>query len=77
MRGTERCLALRVPGHPDDREALRLVREALDGPDWGALEVEIFPGGQETLLLIRPAAGIYIDERAVRFLAARFDGGTY
>ena len=69
----KKCLALYVPGRPDVREAARLARDAVGNMgNWGTLEVEMFPGREETLLLIHPAGGIYISESAVRFLAQRF-----
>ena len=68
-----KCVAVHVPGRPDPREAEHLARCALsEGEDWGALEVEIFPGREDTLLLIHPAEGVYIDRSAVRFLLDRF-----
>ena len=62
-----RVLALVLPGHPNPGEAERLIRASL-GEAWGALEVEEFPGRGETLLLIRPARGVYIDRRAAELL---------
>lgn len=69
MEEERRCLALRVPGVPDGAEAADLVRAELgENTPWGALEIEIFPGRDETLLLARPAAGTYICAEALRFL---------
>ena len=69
---SERVLALRLPGRPEPEEAERQVRQALAGEaDWGVLEIELFPGGEETLALVHPARGTYIDARAAAFLAGR------
>ncbi len=69
MEKKPNCLALQVPGRPDTPEAERLIRAALGGQSgWGALEIEIFPGRDGTLLLAHPARGVYIREDAVRFL---------
>ena len=67
-----RYAALCLPGRPDRREIRRAVAGVL-GPetDWGAVEVEVFPGRETTLLLVHPAAGVYIREDAVRFLLVR------
>ena len=71
MAEAKKCLALQVQGRPDSAEAARLIRSALQGqPGWGVLEIEIFPGRDGTLLLARPASGVYIREDAVRFLLA-------
>ena len=68
-KGDIRCAALCGPGLPCPEQIRRAVAEALGpGTDWGALEIEIFPGREATLLLIRPAGGLYIKEDAVRFL---------
>ncbi len=69
MEEAHKCIALWVSGLPDHRRARALVRRALDGADWGALEIEIFPGRDGTLLLAHPAQGVYIEENALRFLA--------
>ena len=69
---SERVLALRLPGCPGPEEAERQVRTALGTEtDWGILEIELFPGGRETLALVHPARGTYIDARAAAFLADR------
>jgi len=73
MGKNTRCLALQVTGRPGAEEAERLVRSALGtDADWGELEIEVFPGRKDTLLLAHPALGTYISEDAVRFLAVRF-----
>ena len=64
------ALALRVPGHPDLSDAKRLVFAALGEADWGALEIEIIAGREESLLLARPASGVYISREALLRLAA-------
>ena len=64
------ALALRVPGHPGAREAKRLVLAALGGARWGVLEIEIIAGREESLLLARPASGVYISREAFERLAA-------
>ena len=71
---SERVLALRISGRPEPEEAVRLVRSALQAEtDWGVLEIELFPGGDETLVLAHPARGTYIDRRAAAFLAGMLD----
>ena len=67
---SEQALALRVPGHPDLSDAKRLVFAALGEADWGALEIEIIAGREESLLLTRPASGVYISREALLRLAA-------
>jgi len=65
-------MVLRLPGQPDAGELRRAVEKALSsGEDWGTLEVEVFPGRRGTLLLIHPAAGVYIREDAVWFLSVQ------
>ena len=72
MNGERKCMALRLPGRPDEAELRRAAERALDtGEDWGAVEIEVFPGREGTLLLVHPAAGLYIREDAARFLACR------
>lgn len=68
MDGKRNCLALRIAGEPDARR----IRQAAGG--WGALEVEVFPGRGETLLLIHPAEGVYMDRRAAELLFSREPG---
>ena len=38
--------------------------------NWGVLEIEIIAGREESLLLARPASGIYISRKALLRLAA-------
>lgn len=64
------ALALRVAGHPKPSDAKRLVFAALGGRNWGALEIEIIAGREESLLLARPASGVYISREALLRLAA-------
>ena len=72
MDTERRCVALRVPGRPDDSELRRAAERALGpGENWGAVEIEVFPGRKGTLLLVHPASGLYIREDAVRFLTVR------
>lgn len=59
----ERALALRVPGHPGLSDAKKLVFAALGGRNWGVLEIEIIAGREESLLLARPASGVYLVAR--------------
>lgn len=66
----ERAIALRVPGHPALSDAKRLVYAALGDRRWGALEIEIIAGRDESLLLARPASGVYISAEAMLRLAA-------
>ena len=51
----ERALALRVPGHPGLSDAKKLV----------------FAGREESLLLARPASGVYLSREVLSRLAAR------
>ena len=66
----ERALALRVPGHPGLSDAKKLVFAALGGRNWGVLEIEII-AGRESLLLARPASGVYLSREVLSRLAAR------
>ena len=65
-----RSLALCVPGHPKLSDVKQSVFAALGGADWGDLEIEIIAGRSESLLLVRPASGVYISRDAVSRLAA-------
>ena len=72
METDRKCVALRLPGRPDDGELRRAAEQALgEGEDWGAVEIEVLPGRKGTLLLVHPAAGLYIREDALRFLTVR------
>ena len=76
MKRDAQCLVLLAAGHPGAEEARRLVRSALgEDRDWGALEIEAFPGRDATLLLAHPAAGTYISKDAARFLWVRLGRG--
>lgn len=66
----ERAIALRVPGHPALSDAKRLIYAALGDRRWGALEIEIIAGRDESLLLARPANGVYISGETLLRLAA-------
>lgn len=66
----ERTLALRVPGHPGLSDAKKLVFAALGGRNWGVLEIEIIAGREESLLLARPASGVYLSREVLSRLAA-------
>ena len=68
---SEQALALRVPGHPGLSDAKRLVFAALGEADWGVLEIEIIAGREESLLLARPASGVYLSREVLSRLAAR------
>lgn len=70
MDGDKRFLALRVPGQVSDRAAETLIRTRSETAGWGALEIRVFPGVRETLLLARPAEGVYIPEKVLRLLDA-------
>lgn len=74
MRKDTRCLALQVAGRPGTAEAEALVRSALGECDWGAMEIEIFPGREGALLLAHPAEGTYIRKDALLFLSVRYSG---
>jgi len=71
MDGDKRFFALRVPGRVSDRAAEALVRSRAETAGWGALEIRLFPGARETLLLARPAEGVYISNAALRLLDTR------
>ena len=72
MAQEKRCLALRVRGVPSGTEAEAIIRRALqEEPGWGALEIEIFPGREDSRLLAHPAEGVYIRRAAVEYLLAR------
>ena len=71
MDGDKRFVALRVPGRVSDRAAEALIRSRTEAAGWGALEIRLFPGARETLLLARPAEGVYISKAALRLLDAR------
>ena len=73
MEREKKCLALCLPGQPNETEAERQVRAVLgEEPGWGTLEIECFPGRDSSLILVHPAEGTYISRDAVRFLAAKF-----
>ena len=67
----QQALALRVPGHPALSDAKKLVFAALGGRNWGVLEIEIIAGREESLLLARPASGVYLSREVLSRLAAR------
>ncbi len=70
MNGEKRFLALRVPGRVSDRAAESLIRTRAETAGWGVLEIRVFPGARETLLLARPAEGVYIPKKVLRLLDA-------
>ena len=70
MDGDRRFVALRVPGRVSDRAAEALIRSRAETAGWGTLEIRLFPGARETLLLARPAEGMYIPEKVLRLLDA-------
>ena len=39
--------------------------------NWGVLEIEIIAGREESLLLARPASGVYLSREVLSRLAAR------
>ena len=49
----------------------QLVFAALGGRNWGVLEIEIIAGREESLLLARPASGVYLSREVLSRLAAR------
>ena len=67
----ERALALRVPGRPGLSDAKKRGFAALGGRNWGVLEIEISAGREESLLLARPASGVYLSREVLSRLAAR------
>ena len=67
----EKYIVLCLPGEPGRREIRKLVRRRCGG--WGAVEVEIYPGAGECLVLAHPVrGGIYISAAALRFLVHRY-----
>lgn len=77
-----KCLALVTPGTPGAEEAGRLVRRALTDRGealWPAAEIEVYPGGTESLILAHPAPEerVYISAGAVQILAAYFGMEEY
>ena len=61
-------IVLCLPGEPGRREIRKIVRARCAG--WGAVEVEIYPGAGESLILAHPAReGVYISAAALRVLA--------
>ena len=56
---------------PAMRAKTRLVFAALGGRNWGVLEIEIIAGREESLLLARPASGVYLSREVLSRLAAR------
>ncbi len=69
-------VALHTDAAADEREAALLVRRALrerGEPPWGAMEIELYPGREGSLILARRAAErVYIAAWALRFLSGRF-----
>ena len=49
----------------------QFVFAALGGRNWGVLEIEIIAGREESLLLARPASGVYLSREVLSRLAAR------
>ena len=79
---TDRCMAFTAPGIPTAEDAVRLLRREFAArglPRWPAAEIEVFPGGRESLLLARPAreTRMYISATALAFLSAQFDTEGY
>ena len=71
MAKDRKVVALRVPGCPDGAEARRLVCAAMGAdPDWGVMEIEIFPGRDGALVLAHPSEGVYIRSDALALLLA-------
>lgn len=79
---TDRCMAFTAPGIPTAEDAVRLLRREFAArglPRWPAAEIEVFPGGRESLLLARPAGEyrMYISAGALTVLSAYFDMESY
>lgn len=69
----EKYLVLCLPGHPRRREIRKLLQGRCAG--WGTVEIEIYPGEEESLVVAHPAGeSIYIAAAAAEFLAAKFGG---
>ena len=70
------AVALCLPGCPKRDEAEAAVRRALGTRTNFVMEIELFPGRGESLVLAHPAGGqnVYIAEAAVRYLAALYGG---
>ena len=80
MKETEKsggCVVLIAEHTPGKGEAVRLVRRELlrrgERP-WKSMEIEIYPGAAETLIIARQSReeSVYIDSRAVCFLLEKF-----
>ena len=72
-------VALVAPGLPEAAEAERFVRRALTAAGerpWAAMEIEVYPGAEDSLVIARPVRGerVYIISGAARLLAERYGG---
>ena len=66
----EKYIALCLPGHPRRREIRKLVQGRTGG--WGAVEIEVYPGAEESFILAHPAGeSMYISAAALRLLLLR------
>ena len=66
----EQYIALGLPGRPRRRELRKMVRARCAG--WGAVEIEIYPGAEECLVLAHPAGeSVYLAAGAAALLAER------
>lgn len=64
------CVALRLPGCPKRSEAEAAVRRALGAHRGIVMEIELFPGRRESLVLAHPAGEeVYITKNALCCLA--------
>lgn len=68
---TNGCSRCACRGTRAFRTPKKLVFAALGGRNWGVLEIEIIAGREESLLLARPASGVYLSREVLSRLAAR------
>ena len=67
----ESYIAFCLPGRPRRQELRELVRRRC--PGWGAVEIELYPGTEEYLVLIHPAGeSVFLAAGAAALLAERF-----
>jgi hypothetical protein len=73
------CVALVAQGEPSQEQAEALVRAALTAqgrPVWDTMEIDLFPGGSNSLIIACPADGQpYIADWALRFILEKYNRG--